>query len=162
MLDDHYTILGIHRNATPEEIHDAYLAVAKTCHPDTNPDDPEAAKKFVRAQAAYDVLSNHILRAKYDRTSVSYATVRNGKTHARPASTATAPKKTPQPSDGKVIKPFYRDRDRRVSRQLSRSEFLWAIGYLAALLIIILSCAGLLALFGLLANDEEKYGYEHP
>jgi len=41
MLDDHCTILGIHRNATPEEIHDAYLAVAKTCHPDTNPDDPE-------------------------------------------------------------------------------------------------------------------------
>jgi len=144
MLDDHYTILGIHRDPTPEEIHDAYLAVAKTCHPDTNPDDPEAAKKFIRVQAAYDVLSNRISRMKYDRTSISFATARNGKMHARPAATPTAAKKTPQASGGKVIERFYRESDPRleikeklVNRAFALVITVYALVIIAYVLLVI-------------------------
>jgi len=77
MTEDHYTVLGIHRNASQKDILKAYRKLARRCHPDLNPGDPQAAKRFVRVQAAFDVLSDPGKRAEYNLTSISFTTTRS-------------------------------------------------------------------------------------
>ena len=64
---DYYEILGVNHHASPEEIKKAYRKVALQYHPDKNPNDPVAEKKFKEAAEAYEVLSNAPKRQKYDR-----------------------------------------------------------------------------------------------
>lgn len=64
---DYYDILGIGRNATPDEIKKAYRKVAIQFHPDKNPGNKEAEEKFKEAAEAYEVLSDQEKRAQYDR-----------------------------------------------------------------------------------------------
>src|SRR5512141_322935 len=64
---DFYTILGIPRNASLEEIHRAYLQAARQLHPDRN-SAPGDTELFLGAQEAYETLSNPKKRAKYDST----------------------------------------------------------------------------------------------
>jgi Ca-activated chloride channel homolog len=64
---DFYSILGIERNASTEEVHKAYLEAAKQLHPDKNLA-PGETELFLEAQEAYDTLSNPKKRAKYDPT----------------------------------------------------------------------------------------------
>jgi preprotein translocase subunit Sec63 len=66
----------MHRDASAEEIHEAYRELARTCHPDLNPSDPEAEKRFEEVQAAFDVLSDPEQRAAYNRTEISFTTAR--------------------------------------------------------------------------------------
>jgi curved DNA-binding protein CbpA len=76
MIEDHYTVLGVHRIASEGDILKAYRDLARRYHPDANPDDPEAAKRFLQVQAAFDVLSDPGKRAAYNRTSISFKTLR--------------------------------------------------------------------------------------
>ncbi len=65
--DDYYETLGVARDATPEAIKKAYRGMARKHHPDVNPGDKAAEKKFKQVQQAYDILSDPEKRALYDR-----------------------------------------------------------------------------------------------
>ncbi|KAG7163115.1 DnaJ subfamily C member 21-like 1 [Homarus americanus] len=56
-MTSHWQVLNITSDATPTEIREAYLRLARRCHPDKNPNDPEATKIFQRIQAAYVALN---------------------------------------------------------------------------------------------------------
>lgn len=64
---DYYEVLGVSKNATPDEIKKAYRKLAIKYHPDKNPDDKAAEEKFKEAAEAYEVLSNEEKRHKYDQ-----------------------------------------------------------------------------------------------
>jgi molecular chaperone DnaJ len=64
---DYYEVLGVARDASPEEIKKAYRKLARKYHPDVNREDPEAEEKFKLINEAYQVLSDPEARALYDR-----------------------------------------------------------------------------------------------
>ncbi len=64
---DYYEVLGIDRNADDAAIKKAYRVLAKKYHPDVNPGDAEAEKKFKEASEAYAVLSDPEKRRQYDQ-----------------------------------------------------------------------------------------------
>lgn len=70
MAEDPYKVLGVPRDATPEQIKSAYRKLARQHHPDLNPDKPEAEAKFKAASAANDLLSDPERRARYDRGEI--------------------------------------------------------------------------------------------
>ena len=69
-MKDYYEILGVSRDATPEEIKKAFRQLARDTHPDANPDDPEAEGRFREIAEAYEVLSDPQRKAGYDRGEV--------------------------------------------------------------------------------------------
>jgi curved DNA-binding protein CbpA len=67
-IPDHYLTLEIDRNASDEEIKQAFRRLAKKFHPDKNPGSEKAAEqRFKRIIAAYETLSNRVARGIYDR-----------------------------------------------------------------------------------------------
>ncbi len=64
---DYYKVLGVDKNATEEQIKRAYRKLARKYHPDVNPNDKEAEKKFKEINEANTVLSNPETRKKYDK-----------------------------------------------------------------------------------------------
>ncbi|MCF8335237.1 MAG: molecular chaperone DnaJ [Bacteroidales bacterium] len=64
---DYYEILGVSRDASQDEIKKAYRKMAIKYHPDKNPGDKEAERKFKEAAEAYEVLGNPDKRKKYDQ-----------------------------------------------------------------------------------------------
>ena len=65
-MRDPYSVLGVRRNAGPDEIKAAWRSVAKAVHPDQNKDDPLATQRFAEAGRAYEVLKDPKLRNRYD------------------------------------------------------------------------------------------------
>ena len=64
---DYYEILGVKRDAKPEEIKKAYRRLARKYHPDVNPGDKSAEERFKLTTEAHDVLSDPKKRSVYDR-----------------------------------------------------------------------------------------------
>ncbi len=58
MIDDPYKVLGVSRDASDDEIKQAYRRLAKQYHPDRNPGDATAAKKMQEVNAAYEQIKN--------------------------------------------------------------------------------------------------------
>ena len=64
---DYYSILGVEKNASDEDIKSAYRKLAKKYHPDLNKDNPSAAEKFKEVNEAYEVLGDAQKRSNYDQ-----------------------------------------------------------------------------------------------
>jgi molecular chaperone DnaJ len=64
---DYYEVLGVAKNASPDEIKRSYRRMAMKYHPDKNPNDKEAETKFKECAEAYEVLSNPEKRQRYDQ-----------------------------------------------------------------------------------------------
>ncbi len=58
MIDDPYKVLGVSRDASDEQIKQAYRRLAKKYHPDLNPGDKEAARRMQEVNAAYEQIKN--------------------------------------------------------------------------------------------------------
>src|SRR5438093_3675071 len=63
---DYYKVLGVDKNATQGDIKKAYRKLARKLHPDLNPNDKEAHRKFQQINEANEVLSDPEKRKKYD------------------------------------------------------------------------------------------------
>ena len=63
---DFYKVLGVTKDAKPEEIKKAYRKLARANHPDHNPGNNDAEDRFKAASEAYDVLSDDKKRKEYD------------------------------------------------------------------------------------------------
>ena len=91
MAEDYYKTLEVSRNASADEIQAAYRKLARKYHPDLNPDDESAKKKFQEVQAAFDVLNDASKRELYDRYGSSFESMGAGggpRTGAGPWSSA--------------------------------------------------------------------------
>jgi DnaJ-class molecular chaperone len=73
MAADPYTVLGLTRSATEEEVRRAFRRLAKELHPDVKPGDAAAAERFKQVSQAYDILGDAEKRAKFDRGEIDAA-----------------------------------------------------------------------------------------
>src|SRR5579871_1208834 len=64
---DYYKVLGVNKDASADDIKAAYRKLARKHHPDLNPNDKEANKKFQQLNEANEVLSDPDKRKKYDQ-----------------------------------------------------------------------------------------------
>ncbi len=64
---DYYEVLSVKREASADEVKKSYRQMALKFHPDKNPGDADAERKFKEAAEAYEVLSDQEKRARYDR-----------------------------------------------------------------------------------------------
>lgn len=87
-MRDPYAVLGVKRDADASEIKSAWRALAKKIHPDQNRNDPNAAKTFAEAGAAYELLRDPQKRSRYDllsRSGKQEATIQQQREAAREA-----------------------------------------------------------------------------
>jgi DnaJ-class molecular chaperone len=78
MATDYYATLGVDRSASPDDIQKAYRKLARKYHPDMNPDDATAKKKFQEVQAAFEVLNDPDKRKRYDQFGADFESVGAG------------------------------------------------------------------------------------
>lgn len=69
---DYYAVLGVKRDASPDELKKAFRGLALQFHPDRNPNDPDAERRFREVAEAWKVLSEPEERLRYDRLGPLY------------------------------------------------------------------------------------------
>lgn len=78
MKKNYYEILGVSKNASAEEIKQAYRKLALKYHPDKTKNDPEGEKKFKEINEAYQVLGNEAKKQQYDQFGETFAGAARG------------------------------------------------------------------------------------
>jgi DnaJ-class molecular chaperone len=73
LASDPYTVLGVKRDASQDDIQKAYRRLAKKLHPDLNPGNKKAEEQFKDVTAAYDLLGDAAKRARFDRGEIDAA-----------------------------------------------------------------------------------------
>src|SRR5580698_10861829 len=69
---DYYKVLGVERSATEAEIKTAYRKLARKYHPDVNPNNKDAERRFKEANEAYQVIGDAEKRKKYDELGADW------------------------------------------------------------------------------------------
>jgi molecular chaperone DnaJ len=77
MNDDFYTLLGLTKDASQDDIKKAYRSLSKKYHPDLNPNNKEAEEKFKKINEAYSVLSEPEKRKQYDNRGSGFGNFSN-------------------------------------------------------------------------------------
>ncbi|MBW2253850.1 MAG: J domain-containing protein [Deltaproteobacteria bacterium] len=67
MAQDYYSILGVPRDASAQDIKTAFRQIARECHPDVTRGDPASEDRFKTARKAYETLMDPVTRGRYDR-----------------------------------------------------------------------------------------------
>ena len=70
-MRDPYTVLGVDKNTSAADLKKTYRKLAMKLHPDQNPGDDEVAEKFKEVSAAYALLSDEKMKARYDRGEIN-------------------------------------------------------------------------------------------
>jgi DnaJ-class molecular chaperone len=69
-MRDPYTVLGVKRDASADEVKRAYRKLAKASHPDRNASDPKAQDRFAELNGAYEILGDEAKRRAFDRGEI--------------------------------------------------------------------------------------------
>jgi DnaJ-class molecular chaperone len=77
VAQDYYEMLGVSRDASPDELQRAYRQLARRYHPDVNKS-PAAEERFKEINEAYHVLADPSMRARYDRFGADFRRVPEG------------------------------------------------------------------------------------
>lgn len=78
MAMDYYSVLGVSKNASPDDIKKAFRKQAKKYHPDANRNDPNAEARFKEVNEAYEVLSDPQKRQQYDNFGANWREYQQG------------------------------------------------------------------------------------
>lgn len=80
-MRDPYTVLGVSKTASADEIKKAYRKLARDLHPDVNPGDKKSEERFKDVSAAYDLLSDPVKKGKYDRGEIDASGAEKARHH---------------------------------------------------------------------------------
>jgi molecular chaperone DnaJ len=111
MSEDHYTLLGLGRDASLDEIKKAYRQLAMRHHPDRTQNNPQDTEIFKAVAVAFATLSNPERRAEYDRL-LAAAERRATKTRARRTRTTTPDPRQQNTPFGDILEEFFQGWDR--------------------------------------------------
>jgi len=111
MSEDHYTLLGLGRDASLDEIKKAYRQLAMRHHPDRTQNNPQDTEIFKAVAVAFATLSNPERRAEYDRL-LAAAERRATKTRARRTRTTTSDRRRQNTPFGDILEEFFQGWDR--------------------------------------------------
>jgi molecular chaperone DnaJ len=111
MSEDHYTLLGLGRDASLDEIKKAYRQLAMRHHPDRTQNNPQDTEIFKAVAVAFATLSNPERRAEYDRL-LAAAERRATKTRARRTRTTTSDPRQQNTPFGDILEEFFQGWDR--------------------------------------------------
>jgi molecular chaperone DnaJ len=111
MSEDHYTLLGLGRDASLDEIKKAYRHLAMRHHPDRTQNNPHDTEIFKAVAVAFATLSNPERRAEYDRL-LAAAERRNAKTRSQRTRTTTSDRRRQNTPFGDILEEFFQGWDR--------------------------------------------------